>query len=185
MLNCSIMHVHWHTHAHTHTKEERAGKHGSVLVWKQYVFQTNTYWFESSPYLEFPQGWAWVLLWGLIVLDSDSFFSRNWWFFSPLACPCQLRPYYEILLGFFSCFPLFIICHVKTDSLVSAAPDWWLKLNIGKPWLDLGARQGGQGWSGPGEEAVTRTLSTYSQQGRAHPQWGEMGGLNIPYSFYV
>ena len=141
------------TRMRTHTKKKKEQEN------------MEPYWFESNLYLEFPQGWAWILFWGLIVLDSDSVFSHHWWFFSPLACPCQLRPYYEIPLGFLSCLPVFIICHVKTDSLVSAAPGWWLKLNIGKPWLDLGAWQGGQGWSGPGEEAVTRTLSTYSQQG--------------------
>ena len=70
------------------------------------------YWFEShflcNPYLEFPQGWSRILFRGLIVLDSDSVFSHNWWFFPSLACPCQLRPYYEIPLTFSPVF-LFLL----------------------------------------------------------------------------
>jgi len=77
MLNCSIMQTlahtsthavtHTHTHTHTHRKKEQENM--------------ELYWFEShflcNPYLEFPQGWSWILFRGLIVLDSDSVFSHN------------------------------------------------------------------------------------------------------------
>lgn len=46
--------------------------------------------------------------------------------------------------------PVFIVCHVKTDSLVSAAPDLRLKLIQANPGLILGC--GGDGRGGWGRE---------------------------------
>lgn len=93
--------------------------------------------------------------------------------FPPLwLTPVSSDLIYEIPLDFPPYLPLFIVCHVKTDSLVSAAPDLWLELNMGKSWLDSGAEEVGQGWLGTREETFLRTSSLYSCWGQSCPKWG-------------
>ena len=63
MLNCSIMqtlghtstHAVTHTHTYTHTEEERAGKHGIVLVWKPFPLQSIS-WVSTRVVMDFVSG---------------------------------------------------------------------------------------------------------------------------------
>lgn len=138
-------------------------------MWNSIGFQAISFVIHT---LSFCKGGHGFLFWGLIVLNSDSVCSHNWRFPSPLAHPCQFRPYLWNSTWLFSYLPLFIVCHVKTDSLVSAAPDLWLELNMEKSWLDFGAGEVGQGWLGSREETFLRTLSLYSYWGQSCPKWG-------------
>ena len=161
-----------HTSADTHTQEERAGKHGIVLVWKPFPLQSIS-WVPTRVAMDF--------VWGLIVLDSDSVFGHNWWFPPTLACPCHLRPYYEIPLDFFLLSSSFCYLSCENRFPVSAAPDLWLKLNIGKPWLDWEAWLREDGSSGPGEETGMITLNIYSQQ--SMPRGVKLGATTYPNIF--
>jgi len=127
------------------------------------------YWFEShflcNPYLEFPQGWSWILFRGLIVLDSDSVFSHNVIFpLFGLSLSVKALLWNSTWLFLLSSSFCYLSCEDRFP--VSAAPDLWLKLNIGKPWLDWEAWHREDGYSGPGEGTGMTTLSIYSQQGR-------------------
>lgn len=95
------------------------------------------YWWRSHflPTLdhEFLQGEAWILLWRIGDTSSDSNFNPNWVFLSLQFVLVNKTIIHEISLDFFRC--------------VSAALDWWWKLNKSKFWLDAGRGAGVQEWS--------------------------------------